>query len=359
MRSVDLKKEIVFSAGKHNDKQVIWCKFPKNDVLLFALKKQYPFCRWSNTNKCWYVTDSVEIRKQVGLPLKEPSENLLHKIHPINQPALQQMENQLKLKAYSVNTAKVYLGEFSQLLVILKNHPVNTLTPDRLKSYLLYCVNELKLSEAHLHSRLNALKFYFEQVLLKEKFFIEIPRPKSKSTLPKVLSTKDIQKLFDVTTNPKHKLMLQLCYGMGLRVSEIVKLKITDIDSKRMQVLIENSKGKSDRYVNLPESVLTLLRSYYKAYQPKHFLFEGQYGGEYSIRSVQAVFKNGMRLAKINKPVGIHSLRHSYATHLLEYGTDMAFIQKLLGHSDMKTTMIYAKVGKKEIQKVKSPLDQM
>ena len=359
MRNVDLRKEIAFSAGKHKDKHVIWCKFPKNDLVLLALKKQYPFCRWSNTNKCWYITDSIEIRKQTGLTLKGPAENLFHKIQPINQMALQKMENQLKLKAYSTNTTKVYLGEFSQLLILLKKHAVDTLTPERLKSYLLYCVNELKLSETHLHSRLNALKFYFEQVLHKEKFFMDIPRPKSKSTLPKVLSTKDIQKLFDVTTNTKHKLMLQLCYGMGLRVSEIVKLKISDIDSKRMQVLIENSKGKSDRYVNLPESVLILLRSYYKAYKPKFFLFEGQYGGQYSIRSVQAVFKNGLRLAKINKPVGIHSLRHSYATHLLEYGTDMTFIQKLLGHSDIKTTMIYAKVGRKEIQKVKSPLDKM
>ncbi|MFN8713099.1 MAG: tyrosine-type recombinase/integrase [Bacteroidota bacterium] len=359
MRTPDFKKEIAYSVGQHKDKQVIWCKFPKNDALLVALKKQYPFCRWSNTNRCWYITDSLEIRKQLGLPFRNPSESIHHKIHPINQSALQKMENQLKLKAYSRNTAKVYLGEFSQLLIILKHHNVDMLSPEKLKSYLLYCVNELNLSEAHLHSRLNALKFYFEQVLHKEKFFVDIPRPKSKSTLPKVLSTKDIQKLFDVTVNNKHKLMLQLCYGMGLRVSEIVKLKLTDIDSKRMQVLIENAKGKSDRYVNLPESVLTLLRNYYKLYKPKHFLFEGQYGGEYSIRSVQAVFKNGMRLAKINKPVGIHSLRHSYATHLLEYGTDMAFIQKLLGHKDMKTTMIYAKVGKKEIQKVKSPLDRM
>lgn len=351
MRSIDLKTEISFSAGKHKDKHVIWCKFPKNEALLRALKKQYPFCHWSNTNKCWYITDSQEIRKQVGLTLKAPSESLILKIHPINQAALQNMENVLKLKAYSTNTQKVYLGEFSQLLTLLKNHPVDSLTPERLKSYMLYCTNELKLSETHLHSRLNALKFYFEQVLRKEKFFIDIPRPKSKSSLPKVLSTKDIQKLFDVTTNIKHKLMLQLCYGMGLRVSEVVKLKITDIDSKSMQVRIENSKGKSDRYVNLPESVLRLLRNYYKAYKPKHFLFEGQYGGEYSIRSVQAVFKSAMRLAKINKPVGIHSLRHSYGTHLLEYGTDMVFIQKLLGHRDMKTTMIYAKVGKKKYKR--------
>lgn len=355
----DLIESIVFKAGKHKAKNVIWCKFPKNEKLLLAFKHKFSFCHWSSTHKCWYLTDSIEIRKQVGLAPKQVSESISVKIHLVNRQALVNMENELKLKAYSLNTLKVYLGEFSQLLLILKQHPVDELSPARIKSYLLYCVNELKLSEAHLHSRLNALKFYFEQVLHREKFFMDIPRPKSKSTLPKVLSTKDIQKLFAVTTNLKHKLMLQLCYGMGLRVSEVVKLKLTDIDSQRMQVLIENSKGKSDRYVNLPETVLPLLRTYYLEYKPAHFLFEGQYGGQYAIRSVQAVFKNGMRMAKINKLVGIHSLRHSYATHLLEYGTDMAFIQKLLGHNDIKTTMIYAKVGKKEIQNIKSPLDRM
>jgi site-specific recombinase XerD len=359
MRIDSLFDGIDFLAGQHKEKNVIWCKFQKNEKVLAALKNKFPFCRWSSSQKCWYITDSVEIRKQVGLTLKAPSEVISAKIHPVNRQALLAMENELKLKAYSLNTVKVYLGEFSQLLIILKHHPVHELTSERLKSYLLYCVNELKLSETHLHSRLNALKFYFEQVLHREKFFIDIPRPKSKSTLPKVLSTQDIKKLFEVTTNPKHKLMLQLCYGMGLRVSEVVKLKVSDIDSKRMQVLIENSKGKSDRYVNLPETVLPLLRTYYLAYKPTNFLFEGQFGGQYAIRSVQAVFKNAMRLAKINKPVGIHSLRHSYATHLLEYGADMVFIQKLLGHNDMKTTMIYAKIGKKEIQNVKSPLDQM
>lgn len=359
MRTIDLSKEVVFIPGKHQEKNIIWCQFPINDLVLSELKRQFPSCRWSNSNKSWYISDNKTYRNQIGLPQKELTDSLTALIHPVNQGALLNMSNQLKLKAYSLNTSKVYLGEFSQLLKLLQHNPVDTLTPERIKSYLLYCINELKISETQLHSRLNALKFYFEQVLHKENYCIDIPRPKSKSKLPKVLSQKEIQKIFDVTTNTKHKLMLQLCYGMGLRVSEVVKLKITDIDSKRMQVLIENAKGKSDRYVNLPESVLLLLRNYYKSYKPKQFLFEGQYGGEYSIRSVQAVFKNAMRLAKINKPVGIHSLRHSYATHLLEFGTDMVFIQKLLGHRDMKTTMIYAKVGKNEIQKVKSPLDQM
>ena len=146
---------------------------------------------------------------------------------------------------------------------------------------------------------------------------------------------------------------------MGLRVSEIVNLKITDIDSKRMQVLVRQGKGKKDRYVNLPESILKELRAYYVAYKPKEFLFEGRYGDQYSIRSVQAVFKNAMKKARINKKVGIHSLRHSYATHLIEQGTDIRFVQELLGHKDIKTTMIYTSLTDQTKRKIKSPLDNL
>jgi len=207
---------------------------------------------------------------------------------------------------------------------------------------------------------MNAIKFYFEQVLHREKFFFEeIPRPKKMSSLPKILSKNDIVKIFSKVDNPKHLLMLKLCYGMGLRVSEIVNLKISDIDSRRMLVHIENAKGKKDRYVTLPSSILDDLRNYYRVYRPKIYLFEGQYGGHYAIRSVQTVFKNAMLKANINKSVGIHGLRHSYATHLLECGTDMFFIQKLLGHSNIKTTEIYAKVSNRQLGNIKSPLDDL
>jgi site-specific recombinase XerD len=242
---------------------------------------------------------------------------------------------------------------------VLKDYPVYDLTEERLRSYFLYCINELKLSENTLHSRMNAVKFYYEQVLHREKMFLDIPRPKRPSTLPKVISPKDVKKLFDVTTNIKHNLMLKLSYGMGLRVSEIVNLKIEDIDSGSMQVLIEQSKGKKDRYVNLPESILEQLRTYYKEYRPQKYLFEGEKGNQYSIRSVQAVFKNAMRKAKINKKIGIHALRHSFATHLLENGTDIKFIQELLGHSNIKTTLIYTHVSEKSIKNIKSPLDKL
>ena len=293
-------------------------------------------------------------------PKTEMGKAVIFQIHPVNYAALEQMRELLLLKAYSPHTIKTYCVEFSQLLYLLKEIPVDTLTPERLRSYILYCVTELKLSENIIHSRLNAIKFYFEQVLHREKIFFEgIPRPKKKSLLPKVISKNEITKLFAKVKNTKHLVMLKLCYGMGLRVSEIVNLKIKNIDSKRMLVHIEAAKGKIDRYVTLPTSILDDLRNYFKKYKPKIYLFEGQYGGQYAIRSVQAVFKNAMEKAKINKSVGIHGLRHSYATHLLESGTDMYFIQKLLGHKDVKTTEIYAKVSNHQIGNIKSPLDDL
>jgi len=154
-------------------------------------------------------------------------------------------------------------------------------------------------------------------------------------------------------------LLLSLCYGMGLRVSELCNLKITDIDSSRMQVNIVAGKGKKDRYVNLPHSILVALRFYYKQYKPKVYLFEGQYGGKYSIRSAQQVFKQCMQKANINKDIGIHGLRHSFATHLMENGTDISIIQKMLGHNDIKTTLLYTHVSQKSIAKVESPLDKI
>lgn len=187
---------------------------------------------------------------------------------------------------------------------------------------------------------------------------MEIPRPKRPSILPKALFTSDIKKMFGALDNPKHQLLLKMCYGMGLRISELVSLKITDIDSGRMQVLVSQGKGKKDRYVVLPESVLEELRAYYLMYKPDNYLFEGQRGGQYSVRSVQQVFKNAMRKAKINKKVGVHSLRHSYATHLGEQGVDIRFIQDLLGNNDIKTT-IYTKLTDQAKRKIKSPLDQL
>jgi site-specific recombinase XerD len=210
------------------------------------------------------------------------------------------------------------------------------MSPEKLKAYFLYCIDKLKLSENLIHSRINAIKFYFEQVLHREKMFFDIPRPKKPSLLPKAISVRDIKKMIASVGNKKHNLLLKMCYGMGLRVSELVNLKVSDIDTGSMQVLIHRGKGKRDRCVNLPESILVDLCDYYNDYQPKEYLFEGQNGGQYSVRSAQLVFKNTLEKAGIDKKVGIHGLGHSYATHLIEHGTDIRFVQELLGKNNIK-----------------------
>jgi integrase/recombinase XerD len=351
--------EIKYELGNHKGKAVIFIHFERNLEMNQRVKKLVGV-KWSNSKKAWYVLDSAFYRQKFKLLPKDPiGKEVLSHINTINQPALYKLVETLQLRAYSQSTITTYRNEFAQLLYILKDKNVDELDATRLRSYFLYCVNTLKLSENTLHSRINAVKFYYEQVLRREKFFFEIPRPKKPSILPKVISIKDIKKLFEVTTNLKHNTMLKLCYGMGLRVSEIVALKIEDIDSGRMQVFIERAKGKKDRYVNLPESILLQLREYFLEYRPKKYLFEGQFGGMYSTRSAQQVFNDALEKANINKTVGIHGLRHSYATHLMESGTDVMFIQKLLGHSDIKTTLRYVHVSKKEVKNIKSPLDSM
>lgn len=348
-----------FKLGEHNKKKVIFIQFPYNQKLINDLRKRFTSAKWSRSKKSWYLPDLSVVREQLKLPKEKTIYKKVNEIHAVNKTAYISFIQQLKLKAYSQNTIRIYASEFAHLLGLIGNYPVESLTSSKLKDYFLYCVNNLNMKERKMNGKINAIKFYFEQVLHQPKMFFDIPRPKKPQTLPKMLSVTEIKKIFSVITNKKHLLILKLCYGMGLRVSEVVNLKIVDIDSSRMLVLVASAKGKKDRYVNLPESVLVLLRSYYKKYKPKYWLFEGQYGGKYSVRSVQAVFKNAMKKAGINKQIGIHGLRHSYATHLLESGADLRFIQELLGHNSIKTTQVYTHVTHTSKSKVKSPLDTL
>lgn len=348
-----------YSFTTHRDRKVILIQFPYSDTLKKSLKNRFSSVRYSSTHRAWYLPDLPVVRKQLMLPSSKPLTGKQHKIHPVNHQAYNNMEQQLDLKAYSPNTKRLYLAEFAHLLELLRSMPVSDLTIVRLKDYFLYCVQDLQMKERKMNGKINAIKFYYEKVAHRPRMFFDIPRPKKPLTLPNMLSKKEVKRLLATVTNHKHSIALQLCYGMGLRVSEVVNLKINDINSDRMQVGIRGAKGKKDRYVPLPQSLLPQLREYYKAYRPTEYLLEGQYGGQYSKSSVQQVFKKAMRQAGIYKNIGIHGLRHSYATHLLENGADVRFIQELLGHNSIKTTQIYTKVAQTSLSKIVSPLDQL
>lgn len=283
-------------------------------------------------------------------------------IYPINQLVLPALKQELVLRAYSVSTIKTYLNEVAVFLQAIRNNDAKEFSPQRLRDYLQFCFEKLHLSENTLHSRINALKFYYEQVLKREKFFWDIPRPQKPMQLPKLLNESELARLFNALSNRKHKAILFTAYSSGLRVSEVAALELADIDGERMQIHVRNAKGKKDRYVNLSPVLLDILRQYIKGMKikPGKYLFESeQTGTAYPTRTLQQIFTNARNKAGISKKLGIHSLRHSFATHLLDKGTDIRYIKDLLGHFNIKTTERYLHVSKKQLVNIISPFDDL
>jgi site-specific recombinase XerD len=272
------------------------------------------------------------------------------------------MQEMLKLKAYSPSTIRTYLNEMAQLLQAINEIPADELEPEHLRRYLIYCYEKLGLKENTLHSRINALKFYYEKVLRREKFFWEIPRPKKQIQLPKVFNQDEITQIIKAIKSIKHKTMLMLAYSAGLRVSEVVTIKPADIDSKRMCIFIRQAKGKKDRIVRLSPVLLVMLREYWKTgrISKDGYLFPGQKEGEpYSTRSLQLILAAAKERAGIIKPGSVHALRHSFATHLLDKGTDVTMIMKLLGHNSIRTTLRYLHLTNRDMLQIMSPLDDL
>ena len=352
--------------AEHKGSQRIFADYNYNKPVNEVMKK-IPGAKYSATRRRWHMPavkevvqmlaeevkyvaqlDVNELRQQLIAKKQVPAIVKSHtdkpdisQLCPANKEALNTYIQTLVLKAYSNSTIKTYRNEFFQLLKEIKNKPVHDLTPDHIRRYLFYCLNHYKISEATANSRINAVKFYFEQVLGRERMFIELPRPKMPLQLPKVLGENELSRLFNALPNLKHKAVLFTAYSAGLRVSEVVNLQLKHVDSDRMQLLIEASKGKKDRYVGLSPILLDVLRAYIRGckQRPIKFVFESiEPGVPYSRRSAQEVFRLAKDKAGIIKDVSFHALRHSFATHLLEKGIDVMYIKDLLGHFNIKTT---------------------
>ena len=272
--------------------------------------------------------------------------------------ALHNTEEQLMVRRYSHNTIKSYLGHLKMFFCHLEQTPIEEVDSNTIREYINIKVKTGNYSESTQNQLLNAVKFWLEQIEHREKAYVDL-RPKKVKKLPRVFGPDEVKKLFLSVDNLKHRCILKTIYSGGLRLSEVCNLRIEDINSERGHIFIHGGKGKKDRYTTLSKALLIELREYFSVYRPQYWLFEGQTGGQYSTRSVQVVFRKAVDKAKVNPYATVHTLRHSYATHLLEHGTSLRHIQELLGHASSRTTEIYTHVSNKERNSIRSPLDRL
>ena len=267
----------------------------------------------------------------------------------LKKEAIQTFIRYLNSKRYSSNTIKVYSDSMSTFLRYFSMIDISDISNDDLINFNNNYILKNNFSSSFQNQVVNAVKLYFSAIQHKKMDVELIHRPRREKVLPNVLSKEEIKAILDAPYNLKHRAMLAMIYSCGLRRGELLSLTKFDIDSKRMVVIIRMAKGKKDRIVPLSPKILRLLRDYYKSYTSKEFLFEGQGEGKYSEKSLENIFKQSLFKANNKKPVTLHWLRHSYATHLLESGTDLRYIQDLLGHKSSKKTEIYTHVSIKNI----------
>ena len=270
-----------------------------------------------------------------------------------------QFEQYLQQRRYSQNTIKAYREALKVFASFISPKSLSSIENRDLERFNYEYILKKGLSSSFQNQVINALKLYVKRFNSESFDFNAIERPIKGSSLPIILSSSETEQILWLTRNIKHKTMLMLIYCCGLRRSELIGMRIRDVDSDRMLIQITNSKGNKDRLVPLTQKMLKQLRMYYRMYRPKDFLFEGANGGKYSATSLQKVFKRSVHLAKINKRVTLHTLRHSYATHMLEAGVNLRYIQEILGHRSSKTTEIYTHVQSKDFKKLMNPMDNL
>jgi len=271
----------------------------------------------------------------------------------------EQMTKDLQLKGITPRTQKKYLREVG-IMADYFDKPLEEVGEKELKDYLVHMLENRKISRGTYKTYVAGIKFLYKTTLNREEVVEKIRYPKALRKLPVVLDLAEVRTLLSVMENLKHRALLTITYSAGLRVSEAAKLRVTDIDSKRMMVRVQQGKGGKDRYSILSQTALELLRRYWRQYRPKEWLFEGQQNGTHiCYTAIRNIFFEAKKRAGIAKPASIHTLRHSFATHLIEAGTSLHHVQLLLGHRSPTTTTVYLHVSKMNLAKVTSPLDSI
>ncbi len=274
---------------------------------------------------------------------------------------IKKFEQKLILQRYSANSILIYKSVLRSFLKLTEKkfaHP-NEIDEEVIEKYVYWKVDKHKISSSHQRLIVASLEKFYKSLYDRELKIKHLYPSRKSTSLPNYLTKDEVKKMIVSTQNSKHRCIIKILYGGGLRLSELLNLKLEDINSENMLILIRKAKGNKDRLVMLSQSLLEDLRIYYKEYKPKAYLFEGQNNGMYSEKSVQNVVKAAAQRAGIRKKVTPHTLRHSFATHLLEAGTDIRYIQQLLGHKSIKTTEIYTHITEVSKSTIKSPLDRL
>lgn len=339
---------------KHKGENRIAVYFEKNAELIARIKK-IDGARWSQSLVAWHLPDTEENRERFKIA---PLTHSLPSTEGITQ--IEKFKQWMHSKRYSENTITTYSEALKSFLVFYREKDVAEITNEDVIVYNNEYILKNNLSASYQNQIVNAIKLFFQTIRETKMLVDKIHRPKRAKVLPNVLSKEEVKLILNAHSNMKHKMMLSLIYSCGLRCGELLALEPVHIDSKRNLILLKNAKGKKDRIAPLSPKILEMLREYYTQFKPEKYLFEGQIIGQpYDNRSLQQVLKQALRKTGIAKPATLHWLRHSFATHLLESGTDLRYIQELLGHNSSKTTEIYTHVSTKSIQQIKSPFDDL
>ena len=384
-----MNDEITVSAGRRIQLEALYRKGEKRIALRFGYDEELiamarsTGARWSASDKCWHIADGSASLKKVyevfkgsawidgtgffgergaEAPSPQRSKAKVPKEVPLSaeqRACLEAMQRKLEIGRYSYSTIRVYTNALKQFLLRFAEKCPTDISAADIETYQHELSLKSTVSNSYLNQMVNAIRFYYKDVLGDAARVNFIERPRTERKLPNVLSMEEVQALLRAPGNLKHQCILMLIYSAGLRLGELTRLKCTDIIPERKQVIVRGGKGKRDRITILSNKALAKLDQYMQQNRPKEYLFEGQNGGRYSDKSVQAVFHQARRKAGITAPATVHTLRHSFATHLLEGGTDLRYIQTLLGHSSSKTTEIYTHVSTKAIGNIRSPLDDL
>lgn len=375
--SLNMNPQVVLHIDHHRGEERLFAQFPYHAEMNKKIKA-IPGAKWSHTKKKWHFTVNRQIVELLSKELKGIAEvNSIRLSEQLKQRenaneairfkelrndttvAIKKFRDWMQQKRYSGQTIKNYINHITQFFRYYSGKQTTELKVEDVEKYNHAVIIKNNRSISFQRGMVGAIKLFYTTQQQTAMDIERLQRPFKESRLPEVLSKEEVQKIIDATENIKHKSILSLIYSCGLRIGEVIALKIKDLDKERKLIKIVQAKGKKDRYVTYSEKLKLLLRKYYDIYKPKEFLFEGQYGGPYTERSAAAILQRAVEKCRIKKRVTLHTLRHSFATHLLESGTDIRYIQELLGHNSPKTTMIYTHVSSKKISEIKSPLDDL